>query len=770
MKKFQLTIKRTPMAAAVAATMLLASAQSEAIDITDRTEPIPNDSEINQGGTPEGAVMDAFGDPYLKLTIAAKSDGSKYDHAVATKELEGNRISTIRLKVSDYISISSDTSKSAVNAVKGSTIALGGKDRPEANAVHISSTSDGLRAAYDANPSFGSSTLITIQAKNIDISSKGSSIISNDKALVELNADRIEIHSQEAPAIIAHSNAEVSLNAGHVEIRSLSGTAIELNQTEYASSDVSDTKISIGNKKGSGIVVIEGDIFFNGESDQGELLLIDIPVSVAFDGPESSWIGNARIAYPKDAKKPGYDPKYSSVSQLEISLSNGAQWTPTVIEEREIEKSDVYVQKAQAINLLTLSGGIINLNEGAGQVVEIKKLKGSGGIFNIKANVGEDGSSFKTGKIQIGEIDSSGTPHFDVNYTGITADNLTHIQDQMETLAENSVDIGPKSASQTHVVEEGNLRGKVTLDISPEGVSSVRTEPNTKLSDLGGVNALNLVQWRNEINHLTKRMGDVRTSAASRGSWARVYGGESRWGNGSRVEMTHASIQVGGDARVSPNWLLGGAFSYTDSEADLTRGEAEGDVYSLAAYATYLAENGTYVDLIGRYGYLKSDIRSGNMAIDNASHAFSLSVEGGHQFRFLRDRGYVEPQVELTYGYVHGDDAVASNGVRIRQDYFQSLVTRVGLRTGFDFPEKAGTFYATLSYSYDFLGEAKGTATQDAQSVSLREDLGGGWVSYGIGAQFRISDNAFAYGELERNTGGDVDEPYLFNCGVRWNF
>ena len=265
-------------------------------------------------------------------------------------------------------------------------------------------------------------------------------------------------------------------------------------------------------------------------------------------------------------------------------------------------------------------------------------------------------------------------------------------------------------------------------------------------------------------------MGDVRTSAASSGSWARVYGGESRWGNGSRVEMTHASIQVGGDARVSPNWLLGGAFSYTNSEADLTRGEAEGDVYSLAAYATYLAENGTYVDLIGRYGYLKSDIRSGNMAIDNASHAFSLSVEGGHQFRFLRDRGYVEPQVELTYGYVHGDNAVASNGVRIRQDDFQSLVTRVGLRTGFDFPERAGTFYATLSYSYDFLGEAKATATQDAQSVSLREDLGGGWVSYGIGAQFRISDNTFAYGELERNTGGDVDEPYLFNCGVRWNF
>lgn len=772
MKKFQLTIKRTPIAAAVAAAMLLTSVQSGAINITDRTEPIPTYSEIQEGGTEGNAVMDVFGNPYLRLTIAAKSDGNKYEYAVSTAESVDTqqRISTIRLKAPDYISISSDTSESAVNAVKGSTIELGNSEGSGANAVYISSTSDGLRAAYDANPSFGADTLITIQAKNIDISSKGSSIISKDKALVELNADRIEINSQDKASIVAHAKGEVSLNADHIEIHSSSGTAIDVNQ---GNQQAGNTKIDIGNENSDGVVIIDGDIFFNSGTGS-KPLYVDVPISIAFNGPESSWTGNARLLYLTDTNNPGYDKKYYSTSGLKISLSNGAQWTPTLINKSTSSVNDKeYTSESQAINFLTLSGGVINLNKGAEQVVEIEQLSGSGGVFNFEAEVDADRSTIETGKIHIKKIDSSavGTPHFDVNYTGITADDLTDIQDQMKTLAENSVVIDEGSASQTHVVEEGNLRGKVTLDISSDGTSSeVRTAPNMKLADLSSVNALNLVHWRSEINHLTKRMGDVRTSAADSGSWARVYGGKSRWGDGNSVEMKRASVQVGVDARINGNWLLGGAFSYTDSDADLADGEAEGDAYGLAAYATYLADNGAYVDLIGRYGYLKSDVSTGNMSIDNASHAFGLSVEGGRQFRFVNDRGYVEPQIELTYGYVRGDDKVATNGVRIRQDDFQSLVARVGVRTGFDLPERAGTFYAALSYSYDFLGEAEAEASQNNLSATLREDLGGGWVSYGIGAQFRIGDNVFAYGELERTSGGKVDNPYLFNCGVRWNF
>ena len=108
--------------------------------------------------------------------------------------------------------------------------------------------------------------------------------------------------------------------------------------------------------------------------------------------------------------------------------------------------------------------------------------------------------------------------------------------------------------------------------------------------------------------------------------------------------------------------------------------------------------------------------------------------------------------------------------MQIEQDDFQSFVTRVGLRVGYDFPEKRGSFYGMFSYSYDWMGDADGVAAQDAATANLNQALGGGWISYGIGAQIMMSDSAYFYGELERTSGGDIDNPYLFNVGVRMVF
>lgn len=307
----------------------------------------------------------------------------------------------------------------------------------------------------------------------------------------------------------------------------------------------------------------------------------------------------------------------------------------------------------------------------------------------------------------------------------------------------------------------------MTVTQDENGTTS-STANNIKLESFRGVNASALVQWRNQINHLTKRLGDVRHQSGDIGAWARVYGGEYEWGDANRVDMQTTTVQVGGDARVG-DWIVGGAFSYSDSSYDLDNGDGDGDMYSLAVYGTRTFEKGSYVDFVARYGYIKNDIQAGNMDVDFDSNAFSLSVEGGHTFK-LMERAYVEPQIEVTYGFAQGDDATASNGVKIEQDDYQNLITRIGFRTGFDFPNEAGTIYAHASYSYDFLGEADGTASQNGLRASLDEDLGGGWVTYGIGGQFRLGESTFAYGELERSTGGDVDNPWAFNVGLRHLF
>ena len=61
-------------------------------------------------------------------------------------------------------------------------------------------------------------------------------------------------------------------------------------------------------------------------------------------------------------------------------------------------------------------------------------------------------------------------------------------------------------------------------------------------------------------------------------------------------------------------------------------------------------------------------------------------------------------------------------------------------------------------------------ATYKNLKEDLRDELGNGWLSYGLGAQFKLGNNIFARGELERTTGGEIGNPYLFNVGIHWNF
>lgn len=492
---------------------------------------------------------------------------------------------------------------------------------------------------------------------------------------------------------------------------------------------------------------------------------IDADVLINLSGSNSYWNGSVY----KSWQPTNPDSDKLDVSGFQLGLSDGAQWTPAVVDSIN---EGTHGQEQIAVNKLAFNDGIINLVN-VGHTVEVESMTGTGGTINVAAKRSQDGT-FTTARLSVDEIvsDAGGTTSLSMNYTGITADDLSDPAADLEKLGEKSLTLGQaQGVEQVRTVEEGDIRGSVTQIVDKDGtVTGTTTAANVKLADYSSLNAMSLVQWRNEINHLTKRLGDIRAAEGSIGAWARVYGGESQWGSGNEVEMDHTTIQVGGDYRVNNHWIVGGAFSYTDSDADLAKGAATGDSYSLAAYATYMADGGSFLDLIARYGYLKNDIDSGNMSLETGSSAFSLTAEMGHTFRFMEERAYIEPQVEFTYGFVSGDDDTASNGVKIEQDDFQSFVTRIGVRTGFDFPKKAGTIYGMVSYSYDFLGDADGMASEGNLRQALSEDLGGGWVSYGIGAQVMFGKSSYFYGELERTSGGEVDNPYLFNAGVRITF
>lgn len=236
------------------------------------------------------------------------------------------------------------------------------------------------------------------------------------------------------------------------------------------------------------------------------------------------------------------------------------------------------------------------------------------------------------------------------------------------------------------------------------------------------------------------------------------------------------SVQVGADTTVAGNWIVGGVFTYTNLDADISNGTGDSDSYSLAAYATGLFDCGGYVDVIGRVGRISTDISASTFSASGGvldgsydNTTFGLSAEVGYH-RKLTDTFYAEPQVELAYGYVLGDDFSASNGAKVSQDDFQSLVGRFGARVGANFAQDKGSLYLHASVNHDFLGDVDGTARAGARTESLDGDLGGTWVSYGIGAQFNTDADLNFYGMLERSHGNDYTDSYRYSVGMRYVF
>ena len=720
-------IMRNALSAAVLAALsaLAATAAAEGIHL-DGGEPVVVDRDVvlsTNEDEPKTAVGLTNGST---LSITANADIS-----------------------AQYQSASSNDTGAGVKADSGSVIQLGSSATDHVNVTAIGSYINGIWAnGVDSRIEVSGDTLtinvvsdrtlgkpqtsgiyaMTSTSNDAPDEHSATVIVNAENTVINVGIDNNDGDDYAVAAISATSNGVVKIN-GNLKVTA-----------PYLISTRGNSVISINEANENRTIQLEGVIQYAASISDPNAEL-DSSVVMNLKGAGSYWTGSL-MSYSEE------------VDLLKLGLSDGAQWNA----QADIPDPEAHAVK---VNELTLNDGVIN-TERAGQVVAIGNLRGTGGTLNLAAE--KTGDAFSMSSVS---VEDAASMNLTVNLVGegVNADTLT--AEDLDQAAKSAVTgAGASSVTQTQRVAEGDLRGAITQQVAADGTVASRSQAdnadgtvasrsqadNTKMEALKGVTAASLVQWRNQVNHLTKRLGDVRRQSGDIGAWARVYGGEYKWGDENRVDMTSTTVQAGADARVG-DWIVGGAFSYTDSSFDLRNGDGDGELYSLAVYGTRMFESGAYVDFVGRYGYIKNDMKAGNMDLDFDSNAFSVSAEAGHEFKFLGS-AFVEPQVELAYGYVQGDDATASNGVKVHQDDYQNLVTRIGVRTGFDFPKDAGTIYAHASYAYDFLGDADGSARKAGDRVSLDEDLGGGWVTYGVGAQFRLGKSTFAYGDLERSTGG----------------
>mgnify|MGYP000074423497 CR=1 FL=1 len=576
----------------------------------------------------------------------------------------------------------------------------------------------------------------------------------NNLAEININTENTYINVSTGENALGEGDAIVAMSQGIVNINS----NLEVHG-DNAIIARGDAKVTI-NESGEKTTKLNGDINFNYDKATSGTK-VDADVLVNLTGTESYWNGNAIVSWGTGAIT---DEEKAEVSGLDLIVADGAQWNPIYIEESSDETDG---RNTIAINKLTSNDGVINLDNMKDQEVRIENLYGK------KLNVNVASADNKLAITENNDIDS-----LTVAAKGAYAEELVQndINESLNALANQVVDKGEGKTAATDVaISETGVVGEITAQVGEDGkvdATTVKELTNSTTAGIGELANVAFMAWRAENDEMHQRMGELRSSTGEAGIWARMKRGESESGD-LNIKNQYSTYQLGYDEKVGDsNWYLGGAISRTEGKSSFGNGSGENQSTGFTVYGTYVGEDGQYVDLSAKYARLDNEFdvfgRDGIESTgDYRNNGYAFSAEYGKRIEAGNDF-WVEPQVQLTYGHLSSANYTTSRGIKAAQDAMNSVVGRVGFAAGKDIG--AGNVYVKASYLYDFDGDTSVTMNDGVNSRTYEQDLGGGWFEFGIGTNINLSETSHLYFDVERAVGGDIDTPWQWNAGVRFDF
>lgn len=325
--------------------------------------------------------------------------------------------------------------------------------------------------------------------------------------------------------------------------------------------------------------------------------------------------------------------------------------------------------------------------------------------------------------------------------------------------------------------ETADTTGAFTIDWYLKKVIP-QLDPTTSVETIPAAGALNYYTWRNEFDKLLKRMGELRHNGElEEGVWARVKG--AKIGSEQEPGFTNKYIhyEVGYDRLAKldekSKRYEGVALAYTDGTSTYRRGDGKNHSLAISFYNTDIRESGHYLDIVCKLSEMNNnfsvfDTKGKNITGETDNLGISLSAEYGRK-KDLNHGWYVEPQTQLTLGYLGGDNYTTSNGIHVSQHGIKSAVARIGFNVGKEINDKA-IIYAKMNLLHEFGGNYVVDMADSRVKRSLSKDFRDTWLEYGIGAAFVLGEGTHAYCDVERSTGSDFNKEWEWNVGIRRNF
>ncbi|WP_175540278.1 autotransporter outer membrane beta-barrel domain-containing protein [Pseudomonas sp. NFIX28] len=283
--------------------------------------------------------------------------------------------------------------------------------------------------------------------------------------------------------------------------------------------------------------------------------------------------------------------------------------------------------------------------------------------------------------------------------------------------------------------------------------------------------------WNAQMNTLVKRLGELRLGKDEGGVWTRAIG--SRYNiaeHSSRAfSQNNTGVEIGADKAIalsSGKVYVGGMLGTAKSELNFGEG-ASGQIDSrmLGAYATYLNDNGVYVDSVLKYSRFDNDLKLptnlGNAVKGSYSaNGYGVDVEVGKHIK-LKDGWFVEPQVELSATRTTAAKYTASNGLRVDSAAMDSLQSRVGSLFGRSL-ELGNGMQAQPYVKASYIAEHAGDSHVRVNGHKLKSELPGNRAELGFGGILQVSERSKLSLDAEFAKGNDIEQPWGVTLGYRY--
>ncbi|EER3601956.1 autotransporter outer membrane beta-barrel domain-containing protein, partial [Escherichia coli] len=283
--------------------------------------------------------------------------------------------------------------------------------------------------------------------------------------------------------------------------------------------------------------------------------------------------------------------------------------------------------------------------------------------------------------------------------------------------------------------------------------------------------------WNLEQDTVGTRLTNSRHGLADNGgAWVSYFGGNFNGDNGTiNYDQDVNGIMVGVDTKIDGNnakWIVGAAAGFAKGDMNDRSGQVDQDSQTAYIYSSAHFANNVFVDGSLSYSHFNNDLSatmSNGTYVDGStnSDAWGFGLKAGYDFK-LGDAGYVTPYGSISGLFQSGDDYQLSNDMKVDGQSYDSMRYELGVDAGYTFTyseDQALTPYFKLAYVYD-----DSNNDNDVNGDSIDNGTEGSAVRVGLGTQFSFTKNFSAYTDANYLGGGDVDQDWSANVGVKYTW